>query len=784
MIKTHLKIAVRNLIHNKIYSLISISSLAIGIAVSILLFLYVIQELSYDRYHEKAEHIYRLCQEEHPFQAPGAAKKLAEHLPEIKNFARILPRDNILVQYNKQHYKEDKVAWTDAELFEIFSFECIEGNAFNALQQPRTAVLTEKTAHKYFGDENAIGKTLRVSSENDYTVVAVIKDIPPNSHFTFDLFLSLADGAHLFGKDWMENWGWFNFLAYFEMQDQFSKFDTETKITELMKETYNQDAPTVQFTVQNIKDIHLYSSHFLGDIQPQNSITYVLIFSAIGFLILLIACFNYINLFTANATTRLVEISIRKTFGASRKQLALQYISESMFVFFISFVLSLILVNLSLPLFNEISGKDITFYNLMHPNIFISLLGIMLVLSILAGWYPTLVLSAYNPIKIVKSNQRNTNSGFQMKKILLGLQFIIVITLITCSIIMFKQIHFLQDKALGFDKEAVLTSIFNFGTEDKYNTLKETLLKQDFVSQVSVASRIPSGSLGNVGAVLPEGQSEQISIPYVHVTYDYFKTLGIKPIKGRLFSSTFKTDTMESVILNQSAVAFLGLEGEPIGQNMKCNWPKSNKKVVGIIEDIHFEPLHNKVKPIVFVIDFSLAYHLIVKITSSDIATSAKKITNICQSIYPNEVISFEFLDQILEQRYQKDSKTFQLLGFFAALAIFLACIGLFGITSFMLASRTKEIGIRKVNGATVSEIMKMLNLDFVKWIILAFVIAAPMAYYAMGIWLESFAYKITLSFWIFALSGLTALMIALTTVSWQTYKAARRDPVKSLKYE
>ncbi len=339
----------------------------------------------------------------------------------------------------------------------------------------------------------------KVSSEYDYTVVGVIKDIPQNSHFTFDLFLTLADGNKMFGEDWMENWGWWNFLIYFEMSDQFSKPDLEAKITELMKRYNDTDAPIAQFTVQNIKDIHLYSSHFLGDIQPQNSITYVLIFSAIGLLILLIACFNYINLLTANATTRVTEIGVRKTFGASRTQLAMQYVSESMIVFFISFCISLILVRLSLPLFNELSGKDLSFYFLANVNILLSLLGMMVVVGVLAGWYPAFVLSSYSPVKVMKSAKSGFGSGFQIKKILVGAQFTIVIVLIACATVMLRQISFIQEKDLGFDKEAVLTSIFDFGDEAKYNTLKQALLNESFVSSVSVASRIPSGSLSNEG---------------------------------------------------------------------------------------------------------------------------------------------------------------------------------------------------------------------------------------------------------------------------------------------
>ncbi|MCK4923278.1 MAG: ABC transporter permease [Bacteroidales bacterium] len=784
MIKNYFKIAFANLIKNKMYSVISIASLSIGLAVCVLLYLYVSQERSYDRYHDKADNIYRLCQEVHPYQAPGTADLLKENLPEIKSSARILPRDNILVQLDNQRYKEDLVAWTDAELFQIFSFEFKDGNPGNSLQQPGTAVLTEKTAHKYFGDENAIGKTFKVSSEYDYTVVGILKDIPQNSHFTFDLFLTLADGDKMFSENWEGNWGWWNFLVYFEMQDQFSKPDLDVKISEIMKTQNGSEAPPVQFTVQNLKDIHLHSSHFLGDIQPQNSITYVLIFSAIALLILLIATFNYINLLTANATTRVTEIGVRKTFGASKNQLAIQYIFESMLVFFISFFISLILLKLSLPIFNELSEKSLSLAILSNFKILSSLLGMILLASIIAGWYPAFVLSSYNPVEVMKSSKSSFGSGFQIKKILVGAQFTIVIILIASATVMFRQINFLQYKDLGFEKEAVLTAIFDFGDEAKYNTLKEKLLEQSFVSNVSTASRIPSGSLSNLGSVVPEGQEESIEIPYVHVNFDYFRTLGIKPIEGRLFSDEIKTDATESIILNKAAVANLGLTGDPIGQTIRCNWPSSNRKVVGVIDDIHFESLYNNIKPAVFVIHYPLAYHLIVKVKPSDIASSKNILTEISQSIYPDEVIEYSFLDTILESRYQKDNNTFQLMGFFAALAIFLASMGLLGMVSFILIGKTKEIGVRKVNGASVSEIMRMLYSDFVKWVAISFVIATPIAYFGMNKWLESFAFKTTLSWWIFVLAGIISLLIVLITVSWQSYRAAQKNPVEALRYE
>ncbi|NQT77419.1 MAG: ABC transporter permease [Bacteroidetes bacterium] len=784
MIKNYFKIAIAHLIKGKIYSLISISSLTIGLAVCILLLLYVSDELSYDRYHKKADNIYRLCQEVHPYQAPGVARLLADNLPEIKKYARILPRDNILVQFEDNKYKEDYVAWVDAELFEIFSFNFIQGNAENSLQQPGTFVISEKTAHKYFGDENPIGKILKVGNEYDYTITGVIEDIPQNSHFTFDIFMTLEDGDMMFGSDWMNNWGWLNFLVYFELQNEFSKPELEAKICNLRKDPNDPEAPLPVFTLQNLKDIHLYSSHFLGDIQPQNSITYVLIFSAIGLLILLIACFNYINLFTANASTRGTEIGVRKAYGASRKQLALQYISESFVVLMISLFLSLVIVQIALPIFNELSGKNLPFSILANINIVLSILGMVIIVSLLAGWYPALVLSSYSPTKALKSSKNNAGAKFQFKKILVGAQFTIVIILIACATIMFRQINFIQNKELGFDKEAVITTVFDYGAEATYNTLKHALLSQSYVSSVSTASRIPSGSLNNEGGVLPEGKTEPSAIPYVHVNFDYFKTLGIKAIQGRLFSDQLKTDATESIILNKEAVKRLEIEGNPIGQSIKCNWPKSTRRVIGVIDDVYFESLYNKIKPVVFLIDYTEAYHLIVKVKPSDVIGSMKSVAKICQNYYPDEVIEFSFLDTQLQQRYQKDTKTFQLMGYFAVLAILLACIGLMGMASFILARRTKEIGIRKVNGATISEIMQMLNLSFIKWIGFAFVIATPIAYYSMDKWLANFAYQTSLSWWIFALSGGITLVIVLVTVSWLTYRAARRNPIESLRYE
>ena len=785
MIKNYFKIAFANLIKSKVYSVISISSLAIGMAVSILLLIYVADELSYDRYHENADNIYRLCQETHSYQAPQTAKFLAEKLPQIKKSARIFPRDNMIVQNKEQRFNENWTAFADADLLRIFSFKFKSGNTETVLEQPFTVVISEKIAEKYFGKEDPIGKLLKFNNEIECTVTGVFEDMLQNSHFKYDFLISLAGANAMFGEESMNDRGWQNFLVYFEMQDQFSKPEVEAKICEFMKNPNDEDAALPIFKLQNLKDIHLYSSHIQNDIQPQNSITYVLIFSAIGLLILLIASFNYVNLLTANATTRVTEIGVRKTFGASRSQLANQFMSESTVVLIISLVFALFVVGLSLPIFNMLSDKELSILSLLNGNIILGIIGMMVVVGVLVGWYPAFVLSSFNPTKVLKASKSSGGSKIQFKKILVGAQFTIVIALIACAAIMLRQINFLQNKSLGFDKEYVLVANVNdYGDEEKYLSLKQALLEQTIVTGVSTASRVPSGELNNWGAATPEEQTEWIMLPTVHVQFDYFKTLGIKATQGRLFSDQLKTDITESLILNEAAIDHLGIQGDPIGQQIKCAWPMSDRKIIGIIEDIHFESLHDKIKPVLFVILHEECSRLIVKAKPSNASDAINILRETSKKIYPDEIFDFRFLDVRLEQLYQKDEKTFQLMGYFAIIAIFLASMGLLGMASFIMASRTKEIGVRIVNGATVYEIMRMLNISFVKWMAVSFVIATPIAYYSMNKWLESFAYRVEMPLWIYAVAGILAFVIAMATVSFHAVRASRQNPGISLRYE
>jgi len=787
MFKNYLKIAFRNHVKNKAYAFISIFGLAIGMAVCILLMLYVQHELSYDRFHINADNIYRLCNPEHPYHSPQTAKILADNLPEIKNYARILVRGEQIIQYNEKRFKEAEFVYADPELFQIFSFKFKHGNPETALQKPFTMVISEKIAYKYFGNENPIGKVFKLNNEYDYVIAGVMEDMPQNSHFRYDFFALLTNADDVFGERLMNHWGWQNFLVYFHVQDNFSIEEFETKCSQLIAEHRNieQNEPQPEYSIQQLKDIHLYSSHFENDIQPQNSITYVLIFSAIGVLILLIACFNYINLLTANANTRANEIGIKKAVGATRNQLAMQFIGESLAVLFIAFFLSLIIVKMCLPIFNGLSGKVFSFASLIQMKILMSILGIILITGILAGFYPAFFLSAFRPVQALKTSTASGTSKFQFRRLLVGSQFTIVIILICSAILMFRQINYLQQKELGFNKEYILVSeVGDFEDVDRYNTLKQALLQQSVVISVSSASRVPSDDLNNWGGLLPQGQTEWITMPFVHIHHDYFETLGIEASQGRLFSNKLETDVKHAIILNEAAMKKLGVHENPIGRMVQCNWPESNRKIVGIIKDFHFESLYEQIRPAAFVIHYSECWQLMVKVRPSNVKSTTNTIREISSRFYPDWIFEFHFLDDRLEQIYQKDNRILQLMGYFTALAIFIACMGLFGLASFMMKRRIKEIGVRKVLGASVTHILITLTKNFTKWILLANVISWPVAYYFMNNWLQNFAYRIDLTIWPFLMAGFFALIIALLTVSWQAVKAARTNPVDSLRCE
>jgi putative ABC transport system permease protein len=785
MFKYYLRTAFRNLKRFKTISIINITGLTIGITVCTLLLLYIQDELSFDNFHPDGDNIYRILRE-NPYTAPPLSKLVKDNFPEVLETTRILPRDDIHVQHGERKYNEKKVAYVDPNFFKVFSFKLKRGDPKTALKRPFSIVITEKIARKYFDEENPIGKTLRIGLEIDYEVTGILEEMPQNSHFRYSLIASLVKIEKVVGE-LIHSWEWQNFITYLRVGDNFSKADFEKKCTDLIAR-HRKSQPgdkKIIYSLQSLKDIHLYSSHMNNDIAPQGNITYVLILSAIGILILLIACSNYINLLTANAASRMNEVGIRKVVGATGGQLTGQFVFESFLVVVIAFLLSLILVGVFLPGFNTLTGKHFSSTILLNGNIAAGIAGIFFLTSLVAGLYPAFALSALHPVKIIKGSRASSTDKPGLRKILVGFQFTISIVLIICAMLMLRQLDFLENKPLGFEKEYVAAAeVQAFTNLSKYRSLKSTLLRESNIISVTSASRIPSDTWTNYGGFLPEGQSDIITMPIGHVNFDYFETLGIKPVKGRLFTEKIRTDETEAIVLSESAVKKMGLSQSPLETSILVTWPKSQRRVIGVIKDLHLESLHEKINPVAFVISPAYCWKLVVKMKSTNLHETMKQLTRTCNAFYPDWIFEFKFLDDRIDSLYRSERRAFTMMGYFTLIAIFIASLGLFGLASFSTKRRRKEIGIRKIHGASEINIISMISMEFLKGVGIAFIIACPVAYYSMNRWLENFAYRADISWWIFAVSGMIAMGIALLTVSWQTWHAARTNPVDTLRCE
>jgi putative ABC transport system permease protein len=711
---------------------------------------------------------------------------VADGIPEIEDYGRLLVTWGKILEYGEHKFKETDISYADPSIFRIFSFNFISGDPRTALDDPYTVVISELIAKKYFGTENPIGKVIEIDNESEYTITGVIENIPENSHFRYDIFMTLTGENELFG-DFANNWGWQNFLVYYVMHEGFSEEEVTGKAVDLIVKASNlgPDDGKPLFSLQKLKDIHLHSAHFSNDIQPQNSLTYVLIFAGIAILILFIACFNYINLFTANATSRSGEIGIKKVVGATRRQLLAQFMGESFILLLISFFISLIIIEISLPVMSGLLGKELAISDLLNIGSILGILGILLTTGILAGAYPALLLSSFQPIKVLKGSSSGINTKSNFRKILVIVQFIIVIALISSAMLMLHQINFLEKKELGFNKESIIASEFeDFSDIEKFKAMKQALLDQSFVLNVSAGSRIPSGDLNNYNRLLAEGETKSVLMRFVHVSFDYFETLGISAKSGRIFSDAFQTDIDNAIVLNEAAVKLMKFNGDAAGQRVVCGWPRSDREIIGVVEDFHFESLYKEIVPTAFVLYYEQCRTLMIKVQSSDIENTINLVNDICSQFYPDLLFEFSTMDEQFENIYKEDQRTFNLMAYFASLAIFIACIGLFGLASFMLKTRTKEIGIHKIFGSSLGQLMLKLSRDFTSWVLIACAIAWPLSWFIMRRWLESFAYRININAWVFILAGFAALVLALITVSWLSWRAARKNPIDALRYE
>lgn len=798
MWKNNFKIAWRNLLNNKTFSAINIFGLAIGLACCILMFLFIQHEVSYDKFHANAKNLYRVTSiadgtngKTNLAITPSAwAPLMKKDYPEIKNYVRLLKDEKSIVgEAGKEHSVVKNILFSDSTFFDVFSFKLLKGNPANALSQPNTIVLTEQAAKKYFGDADPIGKTLEATTTFTSTfnvqVTGVVSEPPANSHIKFDALISMSTLG-----DISNLWAYHMYHTYIVLADKASKNSLEAKL-KLFSDKYITNNPNAdgkqEIHLQPITDIHLHS-RMVGEIEENGDITYVYIFSGIALFVLLIACLNFMNLSTVRSLKRAKEVGLRKVVGAERQQLVKQFLGESILVSFFALILSLVITVLTLPVFNELSGRT------LHVNAganysFILLLIILTgLVGILSGIYPASVLSSFNPVEVLKGSFQKSIKGNSLRKVLVTLQFVISIGLIATTILVYRQLQFVQNKKLGFDKEKVIVvTIEKNGDPKKLEALKTSLLNTPGVISASAASTIP-GTQIPVNLVHDESSAskENRSMQMLFVDQDFVKTMQMKVIEGRDFSKSFTTDENEGFIVNNEAVKLSGWKSakNAIGKTFQWVLPDQvlkTGKIIGVVEDFNITPLTSAVQPLVMHILPRRFYYLYIRLNSNNAITKVEKKF---KEFNPQQPFEYRFLDDTINAMYASEKKLGKIFGYFSGLAILIACMGIFGLSIYSTQQRIKEIGIRKVLGATPVNIVKELSKEFLKPVFIAAFIASPVAWYAMNKWLQNFAYRININAWVFLLAGVIALFIALATVSFQAVKAATANPIKSLRTE
>jgi putative ABC transport system permease protein len=805
MIKNYFKIAWRNLLKNKAFSFINVLGLSIGIAVSFIIILFVKDELSYDRFNVKADRIVRIV-----FNAninggkiseasvmPPVANALKNDYPEVESATRLRNVGASKVTYKEKSFKDDQLAFVDPNFFDVFTMPLIKGDVKTALQQPHTLVLTKETAHKYFGDEEAVGKTLSFDNNTTklYTVTGVMENVPVNSHFHFAMFSSMTGFDEAKSDSWMES----NFFTYALLKEGYDYRKLEKKLPDMVEKymgpqilqsmgmslsQFRTKGNSLGFALQPLTSIHLHSQTS-SEFEPGGDIKYVYIFGAIAGFMLLIACINFINLSTAGASKRAKEVGVRKVLGSERSDLIKQFLTESVLVTFSAVLIAYLFVQLALPLFNDLSGKKLNIGYQLQPIFYLVALGV--VVGILAGIYPAFFLSSFRPIAVLKGKMSASTKSLGLRSGLVVFQFFISVSLIIGTIIVFQQMNYIRNKKLGYNKEQLLVLPNSWALGKNEKAFKDQLLKDSRVSNVTLSWYKPAGPTNSNNALAyPEGKENQImrTLEY-HVDEQYIPTFEMQMVAGRNFSTELKTDS-SAMIINETAAKEFGFRDNAIGQKItRQKGDKGNNlpyTVIGVVKDFNFKSLHETITPLLMVLEPESGF--IIKIKTADVPGVLSSIKQTWSSFVPEEPFTYAFMNDLYNKTYLAEQKTGTILNIFALLTIFVACLGLFGLATYTAEQRTKEIGIRKVLGATVTQVTNMLSKEFLRLVCIACVIAFPLAWWAMSKWLQDFAYKIQISWWVFLVAGVAALAVALLTVSFQSIKAALMNPVKSLKAE
>ena len=809
MIRNYLKIAWRNIAKNKVFSFINIAGLAIGLSCFTMIALYVVDELSYDRYNEKASRIYRINSE---ILFGGTDQKLAvcsdpmgatlkRDYPQVEQYVRFYTSDGPKrIKKDNVFITEFNVGNADSTLFDVFTLPAIAGNTKTALNEPNTVVITESMAKKYFGTTQAVGRTIETSDNNStlYKVTAVIKDIPHNSHFNFDMFFSMDNVQYGFGNYLSQNFQTYivlkkgtdpnlfakNFSAVIEkyIMPQAKQF---MKINSL--EEFEKAGNKMEYTLMPLTAIHLHSDR-VAELGTNNSIQYVYIFSVIAIFILLIACINFMNLSTARSSNRAKEVGIRKVLGTERKNLIRQFLTESTITAVISLVVSLLIAWLVLPFFNSISGKSLSLSQITSGSFLPFFLLLPLLVGLLAGSYPAFFLSSFKPISVLKGKFNAGTKRSYLRSTLVVFQFAISIFLIIGTIVVYKQLNYIQTKKLGFNKDQVLIINSTGALGGKAETFRNEVLNLPGVSSGTLSGYLPvtsssrSDNTFSKEAVMDSRNG--INMQTWVIDHDYITTMGMEILKGRGFSKDFRGDS-SAMIINETTAALLQFD-DPVGKNIYANNGHGNMTtytIIGVVRNFHFESLRQTIGPLCFTLGNNPGFASF-KVSAANVKNLVSQVENKWKSMLSSVPFSYRFLDDAFDEMYRTEQRTGKLGLSLAIIAILIACLGLFGLATYMAEQRTKEIGVRKVLGATVSNIAGILSKDFLKLVIISAVFAFPLAWWSMHKWLEDFAYRVNIGWWIFIAAGVIALLIALLTVSFQAIKAAIANPVKSLRTE
>jgi putative ABC transport system permease protein len=797
MIKNYLKITSRNIEKHKSYSFINIAGLAIGMACCVLIFLFIQDELSFDRYHEKADRIYRLVDSfdvegdlSRHFALSSApfAPALKKNFPEVEDAVRLFPGRRRLVTNGGTKYYEDGLIFADASLFHIFTFPLVQGNPDTALEAPNTIVLSERIASKYFGNEEPMNSML-IINDQDYLVTGIMKEMPANSHFHADMFASLKTQEQIptVQERYFQNWARHEFYTYLLLKEDSSADVLQNKLPSFI-EKYAADqiktilGGTLSSRLQPLKSIHL-RSHLQMEISPNGDIKNVYIFSVIALFIMLIACVNFMNLAAARSANRSKEVGLRKVVGASRGQLVQQFLGESLLFTFFSLILALFIVKLALPFFNSLTGKNIAMSDLANVIMIGSILFILFFVGILSGSYPAFFVSRYQPANVLRSSASIGSGKPLLRKGLVVLQFSISIILIISTAIVMDQLDFLRNRKLGFDKEhVVVVPIRENVIRKNAESIKADLKQNPNILSATITIGVPGGIVaGDAIQLVTEEGKKTLTVRMIYTDHDYIKTMGMEIIQGRDFSKDMSTDVSEAFLINEAAVRHLQLEN-PL--NTRFEWDEKKGKAIGVVKDFQFQSLKEEINPLVIHIWPRNTYVFAMRIRPTNIPETLAFIESKWRELDPAHPFEYSFMDESFDKLYRSEEKLSQIFSLFSMLALFIAAMGLFGLALFMVEQRTKEIGVRKVLGASVGSIFLLISKEFAYLVLIANVVAWPAAYFLMQKWLQNFAYRVNMEPWLFMLSGVMALLIALLTISYQAVKAAMADPVDSLRYE